>query len=44
MHLEVHLAGENDVVAARVLPQGAADDLLGAAIAVDVGGVPEIDA
>ena len=44
MDLEVHLGGENDVVAARVFPYGAAHDLLGAAETVDVGGIPEIDA
>ena len=44
VHLEIHLGGQDDVVAAAVLLQRPADDLLRAAGAVDVGGVPEGDA
>jgi hypothetical protein len=44
VHPEVHLGGEYDVLAPAVLGDRAADDLLGAAVPVHVGGVPERDA
>ncbi len=42
-HLEEHLGREHDVLAAGVLPDRPADDLLGRAVAVGVRGVPEGD-
>src|SRR5215212_617071 len=40
-HREANFRGENDVVPANIL-QGAAHDLLGGALLVDVGGVYEV--
>jgi hypothetical protein len=42
-HLAVDLGGEDDLVAVGHVGEGVADDLLGRAIGVDVGGVEEVD-
>src|SRR5581483_81782 len=42
-HREVHLGRQHHVLAAGVLPDRAAGDLLGRADAVSVGGIPERD-
>src|SRR6266498_3097375 len=44
MHPEVDLGRQYDVLAAAVLPDRAADDLLGTAVSIDIRGVPEGDA
>jgi hypothetical protein len=44
VHWPEHLGREHNVLAPGVLLDRAADDLLRAACAVDVGGVPEADA
>jgi hypothetical protein len=44
VHPPVHLGGQDDVLAAGVRLDRAADELLGAAELVDVRGVPERDA
>ena len=43
MHPAVHLGGQHDVLAAGVTLDGAADELLGGPVLIDVGGVPEGD-
>jgi hypothetical protein len=44
VHAAVHLGGDHHLVAARVVEQRLADDLLAGAVGVDVGGVEEVDA
>jgi hypothetical protein len=43
-HGSMYLGGEHDLFAAREVLQGAADDLLGSAVGIHIGGVEEIDA
>jgi hypothetical protein len=43
-HRVEHLGGDDDVVAAGEVPDGAAGDLLGDAERIHVGGVDEVDA
>jgi len=43
-HAAVHLGGDHDLVAAGMLLQHPADDLLAGAVGIDVGGVEEVDA